>query len=526
MSVVATNGDARATNPLREGLRLEQTPAPCTMVIFGATGDLTRRKLIPSLFELAMDTPLPAGFSIVGVSHRAWTDDTFRTEMRDAVHGTLGASVDAAAWDSFAQGIRYIRGDFDSPATYQALEQVLGELDRDRGAGGNRIFYLATAPSFYPIIVRQLGAASLANRPVPGVEPDPSGPWTRIIIEKPFGHDLASATALNNEVASVFSEAQVFRIDHYLGKETVQNLLVFRFANGIFEPVWNRQYIDHVQVTVAESIGIEGRGKFYEEAGALRDMVQSHMFQLLSLIAMEAPSTINAKTVHDEKVQLLQAVSPFRGSAAEHDVVRGQYGPGYVNGRVVPGYRQESGVSPHSAIETYMALRLRIDNWRWAGVPFYLRTGKRLPQRTTEIAVQFRKVPHLLFASAGTMPPEPNVLTLRIQPDEGISLRFAAKVPGAMMQIRSVHMDFYYGASFTGHGPDDYSRLLLDCMRGDSTLFARRDEVETAWALVNGILERWDSSAAPELPNYDAGTWGPVEADALIQKDGRRWRRL
>lgn len=527
MSTMATAPSSHAArNPLREGLRLEQTPPPCTMVIFGVTGDLTRRKLMQSLFELAIDTPLPAGFSIVGVSHRDWTGDAFRAEMRAVLQAALGDNLDATAWDSFAAGLRYIRGDFDNPGTYEQLGAALGQIDRDRGAGGNRIFYLATAPSFYPVIVRRLGAAGLANRPAPGVEPDLNGPWTRVIIEKPFGRDLRSAVDLNNEVASVFAESQVFRIDHYLGKETVQNLLVFRFANGIFEPVWNRQYIDHVQVTVAETIGIEGRGKFYEEAGALRDMVQSHMFQLLSLIAMEAPSTISAKTVRDEKVQLLQAISPFRGAAVEQDVVRGQYGPGYVNGRVVLGYRQEAGVSAHSEVETYMALRLRIDNWRWAGVPFYLRTGKRLPQRTTEIAVQFRKVPHLLFARAGTMPPEQNVLTLRIQPDEGISLRFAAKVPGAMMQIRSVHMDFYYGASFTGPGPDDYSRLLLDCMRGDSTLFARRDEVETAWGLVDGILEHWHASPPPDFPNYDAGTWGPPEADALIQKDGRRWRRL
>lgn len=526
MSAIAIADSYATANPLREGLRLEQTPPPCTMVIFGVTGDLTRRKLMPSLFELAIDTPLPAGFSIVGVSHRNWNDDAFREEMQGALRASLGDGFDPTAWESFAHGLSYIQGDFDNPGTYEHLGHILDRLDRDRGAGGNRIYYLATAPSFYPLIIRRLGAANLANRPTPGVEQVPNGPWTRIIVEKPFGHDLASATDLNNEVASVFSESQVFRIDHYLGKETVQNLLVFRFANGIFEPVWNRQYIDHVQVTVAESIGIEGRGTFYEEAGALRDMVQSHMFQLLSLIAMEAPSTISAKTVRDEKVQLLQAISPFRGAAAEQDVVRGQYGPGYVNGRVALGYQQEAGVSPHSSVETYMALRLRIDNWRWAGVPFYLRTGKRLPQRTTEIAVQFRKVPHLLFARAGTMPPEPNVLTLRIQPDEGISLRFAAKVPGAMMQIRSVHMDFYYGASFTGHGPDDYSRLLLDCMRGDSTLFARRDEVETAWGLVDGILEHWRATAEPEFPNYDAGTWGPPEADALIQKDGRRWRRL
>lgn len=524
MSVIANTANAPVTNPLREGLRLEQTPPPSAMVIFGVTGDLTRRKLMPALFELAMDTPLPAGFSIVGFSHRQWTDDDFRREMGQAVKAGVKEGVDDATWESFAQGLSYISADFNDLAAYQRLSAVLDRLDQERGTEGNRIFYLATSPSFYPAIIRNLGAAGLARRPVPGEQQ--AGSWTRIVVEKPFGHDLASAQALNNEIASVFAESQVYRIDHYLGKETVQNLLVFRFANGIFEPVWNRQYIDHIQMTVAESIGIEGRGQFYEEAGAVRDMVQSHMFQLLSLIAMEPPSTINDKTVRDEKVQLLQAVSPFRGAAVTNDVVRGQYGPGWLASRVVPGYRQEPGVHPDSAVETYVALKLRIDNWRWAGVPFYLRHGKRLPQRTTEIAIQFRKVPHLLFARVGTMPPDPNVLTLRIQPDEGISLRFAAKVPGAMMQIRSVNMDFFYGTSFAGKGPDDYARLLLDCMRGDSTLFTRRDEVEQAWALVDGILQSWRNAPPPDFPNYEAGTWGPPEADALIQRDGRRWRRL
>ncbi|HEX5504005.1 MAG TPA: glucose-6-phosphate dehydrogenase [Thermomicrobiales bacterium] len=526
MQTVAANlSNPVLANPLREGLRLEQTPPPCAMVIFGVTGDLTRRKLMPSLYELAVGTPLPAGFSVVGVSHRGWDDATFRKEMRAAVAAGQQEELEDASWESFAQGLCYLRADFNDAAAYRTLAEMLDHLDEERGTAGNRIFYLATSPSYYPAIVQHLGAAGLAHRPQPG-EPADGQPWTRIVIEKPFGTDLPSARALNNEIANVFSEAQVYRIDHYLGKETVQNLLVFRFANGIFEPIWNRQYIDHVQVTVAESIGIEGRGKFYEEAGALRDMVQSHMFQLLTLITMEPPSTINAKTVRDEKVQVLQAVSPFRGAAITGDVARGQYGPGWIGGRVVPGYRQEPGVEPDSTVETYVAMKLRIDNWRWAGVPFYLRTGKRLPQRTTEIAIQFNKVPHLLFSRVGTMPPEPNVLTLRIQPDEGISLRFAAKVPGAMMQVRSVNMDFFYGTSFAARGPDDYARLLLDCMLGDSTLFTRRDEVEEAWAIVTPILNAWAAAPPPPDPNYESGAWGPPEADALIERDGRRWRRL
>ena len=517
--------DVPRVNPLREGLRLEQTPPPCAMVIFGVTGDLTHRKLMPSLFELAIDTPLPAGFSIVGFARRDWDDERFRDEMGGAVRKALKEELEPAAWQSFAQRLSYISANFDDPAGYKHLRETLEGLDRERGTGGNRIFYLATPPSFYPTIVRNLKAAGLAQRFVPG-EQQFEG-WTRLVIEKPIGHDLPSAQALNNEIANVFAESQVYRIDHYLGKETVQNLLVFRFANGIFEPIWNRQYIDHIQMTVAEDIGIEGRGQFYEEAGALRDIVQNHMFQLLSLTAMEPPSTFNEKTVRDEKVQVLQAISPVRGSTVNTDVVRGQYGPGWMGGKVVRGYRQEEGAGLDSSVETYVAMRLKIDNWRWAGVPFYLRTGKRLPQRTTEIAVQFTKVPHLLFARAGTMPPEPNVLTLRIQPDAGISLRFGAKVPGAMMQIRSVNMDFFYGTSFAAKGPDDYERLLLDCMLGDPTLFARRDEVEQAWTLVNGILESWAAAPRPEsFPNYEAGTWGPPEADALIERDGRRWRRL
>ena len=514
----------RAVNPLREGLRLEQTPPPCTMVIFGVTGDLTHRKLMPQLYALTIDTPLPAGFSIVGFARRAWTDDHFREEMKGAVESSQKVPVDAATWQSFAQRLNYVSANFDDPQGYVQLKETLDRIDGERGTGGNRIFYLATPPSYYPTIINHLKESGLAERAIPNDNVRQG--WTRMVIEKPFGHDLASSQSLNNEIANTFAESQVYRIDHYLGKETVQNLLVFRFGNGIFEPIWNRQYIDHVQITVAEAIGIEGRGEFYEEAGALRDIVQNHMFQVLSLVGMEPPSTINERTVRDEKVQVLQAITPLRGASIASDVVRGQYGPGWVGGRVAPGYRSENGVDPDSIVETYVAMKLRIDNWRWAGVPFYLRTGKRLPQRATEIAVQFKTVPALLFAGTGTMAPEPNVLTIRVQPDAGISLRFAAKVPGAEMQIRSVNMDFFYGTAFSASGPDDYARLLLDCMRGDQTLFARRDEVETAWGLATPIMQHWARSPRPNFPNYEAGTWGPPEADALIERDGRRWRRL
>ena len=514
----------RAVNPLREGLRLEQTPPPCTMVIFGVTGDLTHRKLMPQLYALTVDTPLPAGFSIVGFARRNWTDEQFRTEMKGALESSQTTPIDEATWQSFAQRLDYVSANFDDPAGYTKLKEALDRLEQERGTGGNRIFYLATPPSYSPIILNHLKESGLAERAIPNDNARQG--WTRLVIEKPFGHDLSSAQALNNEIANTFAESQVYRIDHYLGKETVQNLLVLRFGNGIFEPIWNRQYIDHVQITVAEAIGIEGRGEFYEEAGALRDIVQNHMFQVLSLVGMEPPSTINERTVRDEKVQVLQAITPLRGASIASDVVRGQYGPGWVNGRVVPGYRSENGVDPDSIVETYVAMKLRIDNWRWAGVPFYLRTGKRLPQRATEIAVQFKAVPALLFAGTGTLAPEANVLTIRVQPDAGISLRFAAKVPGAEMQIRSVNMDFFYGTAFSASGPDDYARLLLDCMRGDPTLFARRDEVETAWSLATPIMQYWGRSPRTNFPNYEAGTWGPPEADALIERDGRRWRRL
>ncbi len=403
------------------------------------------------------------------------------------------------------------------PKGYEKLNTLLNTLDQERGTSGNRIFYLSTPPSQYPEIIQRIGAAGL-NKNRKG--------WTRIIIEKPFGHDLASAHELNRQVSKVFREEQVYRIDHYLGKETVQNILVFRLANGIFEPVWNRRYIDHVQITVAENLGLEGRSSYYEESGAIRDIVQNHVLQLLTLVAMEPPIAFDADAVRDEKVKVLHALQPFVGRDVSINSIRAQYGPGWVGGKPVPGYLEENGVSPTSTTETYVSMKIYIDNWRWAGIPFYLRTGKYLPKRVTEIAIQFKQAPLILFKrSEAHGQIEPNVLILRIQPDEGISLKFGAKVPGTEMQIRAVNMDFFYGSSFVREQPEAYERLILDCMVGDSTLFTRRDEVEAAWIFIQGILDEWKDEPRETIQTYEAGTWGPQAADEYIWKDGRRWRR-
>ena len=511
---------APAENPLRQGMRTARTPQPCTMVIFGAAGDLTRRKLLPALYNLALEGWLPSGFSVVGFARNEMTDDTFREQMKEAVDSfSRRRPVQPAAWDSFSQGLSYVTADFQAPSGYEKLKESLDKIDDARGAGGNRVFYLATPPQFDPDIIRQLGRVGLNKG-----SKDGQG-WARIIVEKPFGHDLESAKALNHELLQVFREDQIYRIDHYLGKETVQNILVFRFANGIFEPIWDRRYVDHVQITVAESVGVEGRASYYEGAGALRDMVQSHMLQLLNLVCMEPPVAFDADAVRDEKVKVLRALRPMDPDKSAANTVRGQYGPGWVAGKKVPGYREEQGIAPDSITETYVALKLFVDNWRWKGVPFYLRTGKSLPKRTTEIAIQFQQAPHLLFRSTQDNPLEPNVLTIQIQPDEGISLRFSSKVPGASLQIRPVHMDFLYGSSFAVESPDAYERLILDCMLGDSTLFTRRDEVEAEWTFITNILEGWTHESRPTFPNYDAGTWGPAAADALLEQDGRHWRR-
>ena len=489
------------------------------MVIFGATGDLTHRKLLPALYNLALEHPLPAGFSVVAFARRPYSTDEYRQQALESINQySRQKPVNPQVWENFAAGIHYLQADFNDPKGYERLNNLLNLLDQERGTGGNRIFYLSTPPSQYPEIIQRLGAAGL-NRSRKG--------WTRIIVEKPFGHDLASAKELNRQVAKVFKEEQVYRIDHYLGKETVQNILVFRLANGIFEPVWNRRYVDHVQITVAENIGLEGRAHYYEESGAIRDMVQNHVLQLLSLVAMEPPITFDANSVRDEKVKVLHALQPLVGQDVVTHIIRAQYGPGWLsNGQQVVGYRQEPGVSPHSTTETYLAMKVFIDSWRWAGVPFYLRTGKHLPKRVTEIAIQFKQAPLMLFKrseSYGQV--EPNVLTLRIQPDEGISLKFGAKVPGTEMQIRSVNMDFFYGSSGFREQPEAYERLLLDCMLGDSTLFTRRDEVEAAWTFIQGILDAWKEVPPETIQTYESGSWGPQAADEFIWRDGRRWRR-
>lgn len=505
-------------NPLREGLRLERSADPCTVVIFGASGDLTKRKLLPALYRLTQQRLLPAEFAVVGVSRSPMSDDDFRAKMREAILTYSGDKrIDDAVWDSFAKGISYLSGDINDPDGYSKLGKLLDRIDGDRGTAGNRVFYLSTAPSLYEEAVQQLGAAGLAK-------PKGKG-WTRIIIEKPFGHDLESAKELNIEVAKVFDEEQVYRIDHYLGKETVQNLLVFRFANGIYEPIWNRRYVDHVQITNAESVGVEGRGGYYDTAGVLRDMIQNHVFQVLSLVTMEPPISFSANDVRDEKVKAMHAVRAIPPDRLAEFVVRAQYGSGSVAGREVPGYREEKDVNPESNTETYVAMKLFFDDWRWADVPFYIRSAKRMPKRVTDIAIYFKQAPLLLFRDvAAQQQLEPNVLIIRVQPDEGITLRIGAKVPGQVTRIRWVNMDFRYGASFGVASPEAYERLLLDCILGDSTLYARRDMTERGWEIVMPILDAWKNSKE-EIPKYEAGTWGPAEADELIERDGREWRR-
>ncbi|HKY33431.1 MAG TPA: glucose-6-phosphate dehydrogenase [Candidatus Polarisedimenticolia bacterium] len=500
-------------NPFREGMPRERSVEPCVMTIFGATGDLTRRKLVPALYNLARERMLPPGFAVVGFARRELSHEAFREEMRRAVD-TFSRSRPVAPeiWSDFAKGIHYCQGDFGDRQAYGRLGVLLQQISRERNTRGNNIFYLATPPGHYESIIAALGASGLSGSPLP--------PWTRVIIEKPFGHDLDSARELNRRAQECLREEQIYRIDHYLGKETVQNIIVMRFANGIFEPLWNQKYIDHVQITVAEDLGMEGRGAYYDASGALRDMVQNHMMQLLCLTAMEPPVAFQADPVRNEKVKVLESIRPLEGDDVGREVVRGQYGRGHVGGRGAAGFREEQGVSPGSTTETYVAIRLFIDNWRWAGVPFLLRTGKRLPKRATEIAIQFRPVPHLLFRKEAPAI-EPNVLAMRIQPDEGISLKMTSKGPGAMT-LQPVVMDFRYGTSFGADPPEAYERLLLDCMAGDSTLFTRRDEVELAWRFITGILDAWSAEDAPALHIYPAGSWGPEAADRLVEK----WRRV
>ena len=492
----------------------------CALVIFGASGDLAKRKLVPALWSMFQGRVLPEPFGVIGVARSEMTNEQFRTRMRDAIAEFARVQPPSQkVWERFAQALFYYVGDPADPDLYLGLGDYLRRVEQERGTGGNRLFYCATPPSLYPPLVRRLGEAGL-NRP-----PEGSGGWARIIIEKPFGRDLASARALNQVVASVFAEDQVYRIDHYLGKETVQNVLVFRWANGIFEPLWNRNHVDHVQITVGETIGVEARGAYYEEAGALRDMIQNHILQLLCLVAMEPPVTFDAYPVRDEKTKVMRAIRPIAPNEVERVAVRGQYGPGFVEGQRVVGYREEKGVSGESITETYAALRLEVDNWRWAGVPFFLRTGKRLAKRASEIAVQFKRTPHLVFRRNPEILAEPNLLVLRIQPNEGMSLSFGAKLPGPELRIKPVEMDFDYEHAFGGEPPEAYERLLLDAMKGDATLYARGDWVDMAWELLGPVVDAWAVGDPNKFPDYEAGTWGPAEADRLIEQSGRRWRR-
>jgi glucose-6-phosphate 1-dehydrogenase len=535
---------------------------PCALVIFGVTGDLAHRKLIPALYDLACHGVLPDAFTIVGVGRRPLDDDVMRDRLMQAIDDHYGEEeIDDASCERVLRAPRYVQGGFDDPETYQRLAAVLDELDRHGGTAGNRVFYLATPPSQFPVIARGLAAGGLARRgawgggaatgspardagegagvqgaaaagtagaPPPGeASPASARGWTRIVIEKPFGRDLASAAELNAIVREVFDERQVYRIDHYLAKETVQNLLVLRFANTLFEPIWNRRYVDHVQITAAETLGVEHRGTYYEEAGALRDMIKPHLVQLFALVAMEPPVTFDAEAIRDEKVKLLRAVRPIPRDRVDLFAVRGQYVRGVIDGETVPAYHEEPKVAPASITETYAALKLLVDNWRWQGVPFYLRTGKRLARRVTEIAIQFRKPPVLLFrdAVAGQGGLVPDQLVLRVQPDEGFSLRIESKVPGQEVALQPVYMDYSYGSSLRELPFSAYETVLVDVMQGDMTLFKRGDQVEEAWGIMAPVLEAWSTAPRGRLPIYEAGTWGPEAADALVARDGNAWRR-
>ena len=521
---LARDGKRRRTpshhdvNPLREGLRLERVPDPHVMVLFGATGDLSNRKVFPALAQLWRTNLLPADWALLAVGRRPFDDESFREDVAGSLHIHCRIQLEPDMEKEFLSRISYIKGDFSDNNLFDSMSERLESMHEDMGTGHNVLFYLATQPSAFPQIVQQLGRCGLDHE-------KHDGGWRRIIVEKPFGRDLDSAKKLNREMLRVFREAQVYRIDHYLGKETVRNLMVFRFGNGIFEPLWNRRYVDHVQITMAESIGVEDRGSFYEETGAVRDVLQNHLLQLLSLVAMEPPATFQADALRDEKLKVLRAIGMPTYHEVHHDVVRGQYGKGWVAGQEVRGYREEKEVDPQSETETFVAGRFEIDDWRWSGVPFYLRTGKRLAKRATEIAIQFREVPHRLFEDTET-DPQSNLLAIRVQPDEGILLRFNSKVPGLGLDIRPVTMDFTYGAAFSADTPDAYETLILDSMLGDQSLFTRADEVEAAWAIVTPIHNTWLDSPAPEMPNYAAGSWGPEAAEHLIERDGRRWRRL
>ncbi len=512
--------DSRQQNPLTAGLSETLLPQPCTLIIFGASGDLTRRKLLPAVYNQMLDGILPANFAVLGSSRSVMDDQAFREFAHEGIERYSRQAIDNHHWPDYEHRLFYEPGSLDDPQCYERIKQRLSEIEHEFGIPGNRIFYLAIPPSLIEVTVEQLRTAGLI---MPINEP---GPFSRVIVEKPIGHDLVSAKKINETLARSFNEEQTFRIDHYLGKETVQNILVMRFGNAIFEPLWNKKYIDHVQITVAEEEGVGTRAGYYDRAGALRDMIQNHLLQLLSLIAMEPPWSMDADVIRDHRMDVLNCLRPVATDNIDQHVIRAQYGPGTSHGAGVPGYRREQDVDPESITETYVAIRAFIDNWRWSGVPFYIRTGKRLPKRSSEIAIHFKAVPPILFNADTNNPLEPNVLALSIQPDEGLSLRIATKLPGPKVRIYPVKMDFRYGSTFGNPSPEAYERLLLDVMAGDATLFMRRDAVEASWAWIENILNAWKSSGARWLPEYPAGSWGPLEADRLVESSNHSWRKL
>ncbi len=505
-------------NPLQAGLIEDQLAQPCTLVIFGGGGDLAHRKLLPAMYNQALDGTLPANFAVLGVSLEAMDDASYRAFARDGIERFSRQPLNPRHWLDFEHALHFQQGSFDDPAMYVRLKQRLEAIEPGFGIRGNRVFYLAIPPGLIETCVKNLNAAGLVN-PVGG-----DHPFSRIVVEKPIGHDLESARKINNVLGANFDESQIYRIDHYLGKETVQNILVMRFANSIFEPLWNAKHIDHVQITVAEEEGVGTRAGYYDHAGALRDMVQNHILQLLTLIAMEPPWAMKADVIRDHRQDVLNCLRPITRETLDQCVVRAQYGPGFHHGKDVPGYRREEGVAQDSTTETYVALKVFIDNWRWAGVPFFIRTGKRMPKRVSEIAVHFKSIPPILFNTDLDNPLEPNVLALNIQPNEGMSLRIATKLPGPKVRIYPVKMDFRYGSTFGDRSPEAYERLILDVMAGDATLFMRRDSVETSWFFIEDILKSWESSRTRWLPEYSAGTWGPLEAERLIETDAHKWR--
>lgn len=509
-------------NPLQESSQQTRTAEPCVLVIFGATGDLTARKLVPALYNLAREGQQPTHFACVGFARREKDHDQYRAEMKEAIQQFSRVQpIDEELWENFSENLFYHPSSFDDDEGYRNLKAMLDDLDQKCGTKGNRVYYLSTQPSYFPTIIEKLSEHGLTYD-----THKESKKWSRVIIEKPFGHDFDSAKTLQKHIRNYLDESQIYRIDHYLGKETVQNLLVFRFANSIFESLWNSHHIDHVQITVSEDLGIGSRGAFFEEAGLMRDIVQNHVMQLLSLVAMEPPVSLRADAIRDEKVKVLESIRPINMDEFGKYVVRGQYGAGFINGQNVPGYRQEQNVDPNSKVETYVALQLFIDNWRWAGVPFYIRGGKRFPKRATEIAITFKEAPGVLFQSHQEHRKNRNVLVIRIQPDEGISLRINSKVPGLQSTVQPVKMDFQYGSYFGATPPEAYERLICDCMAGDSTLFARDDEVLSSWELLTPVIDRWAEDPVQDFPNYQAGSWGPQEAELMLAREGRSWRLL